>query len=255
MVMMMMMMMKFVIGLIIVLCSVSIEIVESTSSPVKITRYSNSAWVESATAIPKKVEYVDSLEGVVLSEGTGPFSVTVETGIDLPDENRRYAFLCDFSNQSSTSVVAFVYLEDHLICHTSPYPFAESPFSRDGTTSAPLSNITLSSRNNRLLIRSYGNHTSSDFNVTVSWNTNVAIPTTDQSGFESIQNLSRYSPSDAQLKRQSLQNSEAQSGWSLWDSSNILPVVNLPSACTYSKNKMSLYFSFPCHRLFFFFAF
>ena len=84
----MVMMMKFVIGLIIVLCSVSIEIVESTSSPVKITRYSNSAWVESATAIPKKVEYVDSLEGVVLSEGTGPFSVTVETGIDLPDENR-----------------------------------------------------------------------------------------------------------------------------------------------------------------------
>ena len=200
---------------------------EENDPPVRITRYSNSAWVDSKSSM---VEYADSLEDVVLSKTSDPFSVRVETGMDLPDASKRYAFDCEFSDRNSTSVVVFVYLEDHLICHTTPYPFSESAFSRDGTTSSPLANITLSSTRNRLVVRAYGEN-ASDYKMTLRWNTNVEIPTTNQSGFETIESsfLSTYTPSAPELERQQLQNSEESSGWSLWDSGNLLSIVRLPS--------------------------
>ena len=157
-----------------------------------------------------------------------PFSVRVET--------ERSSRRCRNDTRSIANFPipiqrcrGFVYLEDHLICHTTPYPFSESAFSRDGTTCVSLE-LTLSSTQNRLIVRAYGEN-ASDYKMTLRWNTNVEVPTTNQSGFETIESsfLSTYMPSPQELQRQQLQNSEEQSGWSLWDSGNLLSIVNLPS--------------------------
>ena len=56
------------------------------------------------------------------------------TGLLTYDETTNFAFDCSFTGGQ----IVFVWVEDHLVCHTRPVPFGNTPSSTDGSPEYPL---------------------------------------------------------------------------------------------------------------------
>lgn len=182
--------------------------------------YNNSAWVEPSVSTTT----LSNVSNLTFGENGSPYSAEVEGHLEF-DARERYAFDCVFRGSET---VAFLYVGDHLVCHSDPYPFGENAYMRDGTTSLPLSNVTIRGKPMPFLLRVYG---SSPFFASVRWTT-VQIPNANASTmFETIPSSAFVDvPTNPdEILRRELQRSEA-SGWSLWSSHNILAAVLLPES-------------------------
>ena len=92
------------------------------------TTFSNSAMTGAPatnTTVPGLQLSVPLSATVGSAEITGTLTFTKET---------MYAFECDFG----PGQMAFVWIRDHLVCHTRPIPFGNTPSSTDGCPEYPL---------------------------------------------------------------------------------------------------------------------
>ena len=75
---------------------------------------------------------VENLElSVPLSPTVGSAEVTGSVSFD---KDTMIAVACTFAD----GIMAFVWIRDHLVCHTRPVPFGNSPSSTDGSPEYPL---------------------------------------------------------------------------------------------------------------------
>ena len=169
---------------------------------------------------------VNSLDNFTLNNfgGSAEISGTLTFGAGL------YAFDCSFGGGQ----LVFVWVDDHLICHTDP-PFSNNPSSTDGTPQNPLRGTPKSAEGLPLVIHIYsydaGNtYSKSTASVSVRWAqipVPVAVGTVPKWEPIPTSALAPVTP-PLELQRRELQRSLA-SGWAPWDY-NMLDIVRLPQS-------------------------
>ena len=187
-------------------------------------RFTNAA-LASPPILPSTT--VDSSE-FMLSNFTGSASVS---GVLLFDNISApfFAFDCSFGGGQ----IAYVWINDHLVCHTDP-PFGNAPGSTDGSRSNPLPRPT--SNASTILIHISSSSLDGTGAITSGTTASVRVrwaalkrPGELEAPWTSIPSsvLSPATPALEQQRR-SLQDNLKQ-GWQLW-SYNLLGIVRLPEA-------------------------
>ena len=148
------------------------------------------------------------------------------TGTVNYDQNAMYSFDCSFP----AGTMVFVWLRDHLICHTNP-PFGNSPSSTDGCPEYPLPGKTTDDPL-PLVIHVYNMNASATApaKISVQWaHLKVPLPAGSKPATEAIPSklLSPALPS-FEVQRRALQDN-LKNGWCTW-SYNMLGVVRLPES-------------------------
>jgi hypothetical protein len=157
---------------------------------------------------------------------------TAVSGTLTYDASAFYAFNCSFSGGQ----IVFVWVGDHLVCHTDPPFGSRSPSGTDGSIVNPLRGV--SGQSVPLLVHVYsaslnnsGVATSGpDAHVSIRWaNFAAPLPRTATPAFAPLPDSALSSTtSAAELRRRALQDS-LKHGWNTW-SYNMLGIVRLPQS-------------------------
>eukprot|EP00039_Didymoeca_costata_P002667 m.61818 g.61818 ORF g.61818 m.61818 type:complete len:831 (-) comp11450_c0_seq2:48-2540(-) len=167
--------------------------------------------------------------------GKGPFSAEVYGTVLYDKPGAMYAFNCSFDYDTSTipatSVTVFVWVGDHLVCHTNP-PFSNTAGSEDGTVDNPLRNLTNGPVT--VVMHVYTNvnssYSESTLDIDVKWMALMKPGASNTNSYVSIPSSSLQPELPAsEIKRREVQNAEKK-GWNLW-TYNMLSAVRLPESC------------------------
>ena len=200
------------------------------SSGLTMTTFGNSA----LHGAPLTNKTVPNLElSVPLSATVGSAEVT---GSLTFDKETMVAFECTFA----PGQIAFVWIRDHLVCHTRPVPFGNTPSSTDGCPEYPLP--VKAGQIDPVVVHIYNvNASAATTAVSVQW-AELAAPLAKGSKPPTVPvpsaSLSPALPA-SEIQRRALQDG-LKTGWSTW-SYNMLGVVRLPdsSALTTALCKVS----------------
>jgi hypothetical protein len=173
---------------------------------------------------PLATTTVSSLDlSVPLSSTVGSAEVT---GTLTYPATTNYAFECTFD----PGQLAFVWVRDHLVCHTHPIPFGNTPSSTDGCPEYPLPGTA--GQVMPVVVHIYNVNASAPTKISVRWAQiahpmakGSAPPTSPIGGAVLAPKLPA-----AEVQRRSLQDG-LKRGWSTW-AYNMLGVVRLPESST-----------------------
>jgi len=207
---------------------VVVALLQYVKSDVDVSIYGNSA----LTGTPKTKSTSPNLE-LELPLDDGPFSAEVLGTLRYDEPDKLHAFSCNFNSTASPgSIIAFVWIGDHLVCHTQP-PFGNTPDSTDGSVHNPLRNLTKTMPLTVVMhvySSVYGASRGDKLGLSVQWQALSSPGATETAGFSPI-SANALSPGlpPLEITRRAVQNSEKQ-GWNLW-SYNMLSAVRLPESC------------------------
>ena len=133
------------------------------------------------------------------------------TGTITLDEDSFYSFACEFSADQ----MVFVWVRDHLICHTQPIPFGNSPSSTDGSPENPLPGTK--GETMPVVIHAYSLHTNSSTTVSVQWaHLKAPLPARSAPKTDVIPTAAFVPALPAlEVQRRALQDG-LKKGWSTW---------------------------------------
>jgi putative isomerase len=157
---------------------------------------------------------------------TVPFSSTVGsaevTGVVTFAKETMVAFECTFD----PGQIAFVWIRDHLVCHTRPVPFGNTPSSTDGCPEYPLP--VTAGQVDPVVVHVYNVNATAPVKISVQW-AEIDAPMAKGSKPPTVP-VTGLSPAlpPSEIQRRALQD-ELKTGWSTW-SYNMLGVVRLPDS-------------------------
>lgn len=196
---------------------IMLSLLLSSTATLKVDTYSTSA----LHGTPK-TSTIDSLDFSIQPGGSTEITGT----LDIPNASY-YAFSCRIAGGQ----IVFVWIEDHLVCHTDP-PFGNTNSSIDGSKENPLSYSAATRQH--IVIHIYASSEQpvrdTPADVSVRW-ASLASPLTADApaNFSAVPpRLLTPGSSAVELQRRSLQRS-LQSGWNLW-LYNLLSVARLPQS-------------------------
>jgi hypothetical protein len=207
--------------LLIVACAVGLAVqAEPTTSGVTMTTFGNSAM----HGTPLTNTTVPNLElSVPLSPTVGSAEITASLTFD---KDIMVAFNCTFGE----GIIAFVWIRDHLVCHTRPVPFGNSPSSTDGSPEYPLP--VKNGQIDPVVVHVYNTGANKTSAITIQW-AELEAPLAKGSAPPTVPvpsaNLSPALPA-SEIQRRTLQDA-LKTGWSTW-SYNMLGVTRLPDSST-----------------------
>ena len=207
-------------GVINLLLALAAAHAEPAASGMTLCTYGNSAM----HGRPQTNTTVNDLElSVPLSPTIGSAEVTGSVSFD---KDIMIALTCSFAD----GIMAFVWIRDHLVCHTHPVPFGNSPSSTDGSPEYPLP--VKNGQIDPVVVHIYNTGANKTSAISIQW-AELEAPLAKGSAPPTVpipaSNLSPTLPA-SEIQRRALQDA-LKTGWSTW-SYNMLGVTRLPDSST-----------------------
>ena len=189
--------------------------------------YPNSAFFgppTNTTTVPSLDVTLDALAGSAEISGTLVHSA-----------NASYAFDCSFA----AGYIAFVWFDDHLICHTTPIPFGNSISSTDGNPAYPLpftagttSTVVVRISSASIILNDEGHHrtTMGEASVRVRWSAlKRAVAHDAKLDYHGVPPSALHPDLPSLEKQRRALQDGLKTGWNLWGY-NLLGLVRLPQS-------------------------